>query len=70
MERAAARVARLAEQLAPAAEGERAGDVLARQRTAAHAGAADDATVALPEKLSDDTYWRVHRRDVSPPAPC
>jgi hypothetical protein len=57
MHHAAARLGKLADHLAE----ECIYDEARREHTAAHTRATESTTIALPEKLSDDHQWRVHR---------
>jgi hypothetical protein len=57
MDRAAARLGRIADHLAE----ESSSYESRRQHTAAQISGTDSATIALPEKLSEDDQWRVHR---------
>lgn len=55
-DRISERLGRLADHLAEAREGG-----VERAHTSAQLAHGQDATIALPEKLSEDDQWRVHR---------
>ena len=59
MDRASERLGRVADQLRPDAADEQSG--LARQPCSSALASGQSATIALPEKLSEDNQWRVHR---------